>query len=303
MGYISSIFSFSIGLVIWYILGIYLIYKTIKLLKSKNKNFKIAFEKTFKTLNIIYPIYMLMWGLAYYQSPLATKLNFNISNIKTSELEGLCKDLIFKTNTERSLLPDSILPAFENTISIAKTSAKNINFPHPVLKIAAGSTLLSYMNTGGIYNFMSGEANVNATTLAFELPFTSMHELAHQQGYASEDEANFMAYTSCKNHKDPLFRYSANYGIVFTAINRLWAVDSTLAKSYYENLSPQVKKDRWLDKEHWKKYQNPVDTYIVRPFYNQFLKSNGQEDGTNSYNKVLELLIGEQRKVKAVGFQ
>lgn len=297
LGYVSSIFSFSIGLVIWYILGIFLIYKTIKFLKSKNKNLKKSSDKIFKTLNVIYPIYMLMWGLAYYQSPIATKLNYDISNIKTSELDSLCKNLISKTNAERSLLPDSILPAFENTISIAKTTAQNINLPHPVLKIATGSRLLSYMNTGGIYNFMSGEANVNAETLPFELPSTSMHELAHQQGYASEDEANFIAYASCKNHKNPLFRYSANYGVVFTAINKLWAIDSTLAKSYYENLSAQVKKDRRLEKEHWEKYQNPFDTYIVRPFYNQFLKSNGQEEGVNSYNKVLELLIGEKRKV------
>src|SRR5207237_4159011 len=73
------------------------------------------------------------------------------------------------------------------------------------------SPLMSYLGIAGIFIPFTGEANVNATLPDCEIPFTACHELAHQRGYAREDEANYIAYRACRAHPDRDFRYSGPF--------------------------------------------------------------------------------------------
>ncbi len=62
-------------------------------------------------------------------------------------------------------------------------------------KIILNSKLLSYTNITGIYSPFTGEANINTNQPStLHIPFTILHEMAHQKGYANESEANFLAY-------------------------------------------------------------------------------------------------------------
>ena len=54
--------------------------------------------------------------------------------------------------------------------------------------------MLSYLGISGIFIPFTCEANVNATLPDWEIPFTACHELAHQRGFAREDEANYVGY-------------------------------------------------------------------------------------------------------------
>ena len=248
---------------------------------------------------------MLTWGLAYHKMPLEKLMGLNTQNIKNQEVVDLCKELIDSTNKKRSLLSDTQIhkSSYEDIFKYAPAAYTNLrgrfhflDYKNPSIKKAAGSDLLAYMSTSGIYMFPSGEANINTNNVLYDVPYVTTHEMAHQLGFASEDEANFLAYLACRNYPNPLFQYSAYYGTVFRALNKVWEIDSTLSKELYAKLDPKVIADREKEKVVWMKFRNPIQKYIVSPFYDIFLKSNGQEEGSRSYDLVLDLMVAERRK-------
>jgi len=73
----------------------------------------------------------------------------------------------------------------------------------------------------------TGEANVNISMPHTSIPFTACHEMAHQIGFAREDEANFIAYIACKNHPSPDFQYSGILSALINATNTYTATTGT----------------------------------------------------------------------------
>jgi trehalose-6-phosphate synthase len=121
--------------------------------------------------------------------------------------------------------------------------------------------------------------------------------MAHQIGFASEDEANYVAYLVCRRNPDPLFQYSGNYMAMKYALSRLNRVNPMAYKKLKRTISPGVSQDLAENQRYWEKYQNPLETFSDW-FYDLFLKANQQTDGIQSYTKVVELLMGEYRKNK-----
>lgn len=306
---LTSLTSISVGLVLVYVLSALLIFwlgKNIYQLYRSKKYFKSFAFQLLGGLSVLYFIYMLTWGLAYHKVPIEELMHLNKENITDQELIQLCEDLVEETNVSRRALNAEMIKAasLSSTFQKAPEGYQQLDYPFinytaPSIKKAVGSDLLSYMSTSGIYMFLSGEANVNANNLAIDVPYVASHEMAHQMGFASEDEASFLGYLACKNHPDPVFRYSGNYGVVYRAIHKVWEIDSTLSKSYYNKLDTLVKQDFEAERAIWKRFKNPVQVYVVSPFYDLFLKSNGQEEGSRSYDLVIELLVAERRKNKA----
>ena len=62
------------------------------------------------------------------------------------------------------------------------------------------------------------------------------------------------------------------------------------ARRVYGNLQNIRESD-----EFWKQYQNPLEP-MFKIFYDHFLKINQQEDGLESYNRMVELLIAYDAK-------
>ncbi len=300
--------SVSLGLILVYVLGVFLVYlitKTIFRIRKKEVSIGQIVINFLAYLSLIYLFFMLTWGLAYHKKPLEKLLNLNTENIKNQEIIALCNVLIDSANVTRERISESQLRklTFEKVFDLAPIGYENLetrftflNYTTPSIKKASGSNLLAYMSTSGVYMFPSGEANVNTNNMLFDAPYVTTHEMAHQLGFASEEEANYLAYLSCKNNPDPGFQYSAYYGTVFRALGKVWEIDSTYSKSLFDKLSPSVKADREKERLVWKKFRNPIQVYVVSPFYDLFLKSNGQEQGSRSYDLVIDLMVAERRK-------
>jgi hypothetical protein len=305
---LTSPFNFSIGLIVVYLASIALvcwIFKSIYLIQQRKLNFKQFILNILAFLSPVYLFYMLTWGLAYHKKPLVELMNLDKSKISDAEVIGLAESLVAGTNAARKVVNEDSLASltFEKVFEQAPLGYAQLaaTFPylkyeHPSIKKAAGSTLLAYMSTSGVYMFPSGEANINSHTVLYDAPYVCTHEMAHQLGFASEAEANFLAYLACRNHPNPIFRYSANYGVVFRSLSKVWQIDSLLYKKMYKQLDAAVIQDFEKERAVWRKFQNPIQKYLVGPFYNLFLKSNGLEDGIKSYDLALELLIAERRK-------
>jgi hypothetical protein len=142
----------------------------------------------------------------------------------------------------------------------------------------------NYMGYSGYFNPLSGEAQVNTHMPAFVQPFTGLHEVAHQLGYAKESEANFIGFLAAHHSGDSILKYSASLEMFLFARGALYRSDSTRSKALRNALPDIAKSDLETYKNFYRKYQGPVDD-ITTWFYSHFLKFNNQPEGMYSYNR------------------
>lgn len=167
------------------------------------------------------------------------------------------------------------------------------------LKSSLWGWLGNYTGFTGYYNPFTGEAQVNTTVPSFLQPFVGCHEVAHQLGYAKENEANFVGFLAARSSANPAVRYSA-YLDLFTYANRsLYALDSSTAQLYRRELSEPVRQDtrEWIvfNRNH----QSVVEP-LIRWAYGKYLENNQQPKGIYSYDEVTAYLIGFYRKYKYI---
>ncbi len=311
--FITAWFPFSVGLVWVYLLAgllLVLLVRSIRQIIRKKHSLKDTILSLLAWSSPVFLFYTVTWGLLYYRQPVSALLQYDTAPVTVEELRTLCEDLVEQTNYTRAQLTDSAIYAISPSHLIEQapkayshTGLPFLNYRIPSVKMATGSRFLAYMGTSGIYTFWSGEANVNRINSNVDLPAVTLHEMAHQMGFASEDEANYIAWRAGRNYPDPLFQYSAHYNVVWRSLRRLWNVDSTSAQHLYSRLDSAVYRDAEADNARWAPYRNPVQKHVISPFYHLFLKANGQEYGIMSYDRVTDLLIYERRKEKSDPFK
>jgi hypothetical protein len=79
------------------------------------------------------------------------------------------------------------------------------------------------------------------------------------------------------------------------AVTELGRKDSLLARSYFEKLNPQVKKDIEDYKDFLRRNRNPVEP-VISWIYDGYLQANNQPEGKRSYNQVVAFLIAYYKK-------
>ena len=156
----------------------------------------------------------------------------------------------------------------------------------------------SYTYIVGMYDPFLGEANVNTDYIDIqEFPITVCHELCHAKGYASETDCNILASLACCSASRADFRY-AGYSWIFW---NLYFVTYTIADETdqimpgYADLSEMagVYRDERAGRLYWEKIDEEVEA-LKEKFHvditetssnvnDAFLKSNGEEEGVNTY--------------------
>ncbi len=264
-------------------------------------------------LSIAYFLFIVLWGLNYNRVPLQTTLinNYNLTSNKdistfkhdNDDLANLYKFLINKANeTRKSVLEDDkdVMKAnsdYKGIINRAQLGYDNIddilpqvsgNYAKP--KYVLSSNLMCYSGITGIYFPFTGEANVNVAIPDIYIPSTTLHEMAHQRGFASEDEANFLGYLASINHPDIDFNYSGYILALNHTANALYKADYDTYVTITKTISDDVRRDLINNNQFWDKYEGKVDE-ISNEFNNSYLKANGIKEGTASYGKMVDLLL------------
>ncbi|QMU26976.1 DUF3810 domain-containing protein [Adhaeribacter radiodurans] len=310
-------FSFPIGQILFYslVLGLIIaIVKHIRKLALRQISLK-EFGRSsllgiFTFLSIFYFLFTGMWGLNYHRRPLEQIVQIKEAPVSSADLEKLCLRLIQLTNASRNQLTQNQSQPLHAPISQVKMLAQatagfkavapafpELAYSHYSVKAVYVPQVMSFFGVSGIYFPFTGEANVNMHPPAYLLPGTICHEMAHQIGFASEDEANFVSYLVCRLNPDPFFQYSGNYMALKYAMNRLRKVNPRAYKKMRRYYSSGLKQDLAENRRYWESFQNPIEVFSGW-FYDLFLKANDQADGIKSYSKVVELLMGEFRKNK-----
>ena len=241
-------------------------------------------------------LFHLQWGLHYHQTSLSTRLNAP-SNYSSSELEEFTRHLIQQTNQFHKKLSqhDSItveIPySIDKIFDVATETIRNQQqYPIVNIKKSIFSLPLSYMGYGGYINPFTLEAQVNAYQPKLRLLTTSAHEIAHQLGYAAEEEANFIAIDAALNSEDLYMQYAGYHlalGYALADCRKRKDIDS---KRLYKKLNAGVLKQYHQVSAFWQKYQNPLEP-LFKKSYDTYLKANNQTAGIKSYSLVVGLLL------------
>ncbi len=164
-------------------------------------------------------------------------------------------------------------------------------FDDPGVKPMLFSRLMSALDFTGFYSSFTGESNVNVDSPACMLPSTIAHELAHQRGFASEQECNFLAVLASTTCTDPAYRYSGwLIGYVYLG-NALYSQDPEGYWDIRETLPEEAQLDLAYNNAYWAQFQDTPVQKASNKVYDGILKSYGDERGIQSYGTVVDLLV------------
>ncbi|WP_460218789.1 DUF3810 domain-containing protein [Psychroserpens sp. MEBiC05023] len=302
MRYAFGWIPFSVGDILYTILGVYILRW---LFINRKRIIKDTIQWTLDVLSAIsigYLAFHVLWAFNYYRLPLHKSLQID-NEYTTEELVDLTKQLINKTNAiHQSLVKDDslqvVLPYTKTEIlKMIPLGYNNLSQEFPYLdynprsvKRSLYSLPLTYMGFSGYLNPFTNEAQIDGLIPSFKFPTTGSHEVAHQLGYAAENEANFIGSMAAMHHPDRYFNYS---GFAF-------ALRHCLFETYrrnpelYEELKAKVHlgilKNYQEVRDFWDNYKNPTEP-LFKATYNNFLKSNNQAGGMDSYSYVVALLV------------
>lgn len=272
--------------------------------QQTSRRFKYSLLQGLFYLLIIYIVFNLFWGLNYNRLGSRYQLDIKASKYDSVELKAFVALLATKVNDAKlawiasgETYPDNstLFKRSKLIYDLAEKKLPYLGFQTNSIKPSLFSTIGNYLGFTGYYNPFTGEAQVNTSAPGFLLPFTTAHEMAHQAGYAKENEASFVAYLAISQTTDQLFLYSTYLDMFIFANRELLFFNSAEAKKMSDQLIPEVRKDI----EEWRqfslKYKNPVEP-VFRWLYGKFLKINDQPQGMLTYNEVIGNLIDYYKK-------
>lgn len=259
---------------------------------------------------LFYLSFLIIWGLNYYRDPLAKSLNLTVAKYSKYDLRELCLYLINESNSLRMEVNEdnngvmyiqkgsrwvlnNAYKGFDAVSGTYTALSGKYGTPKPVIL----SELMCYTGITGIYFPFTGEANINIKAPLPSLPHVVTHEMAHQRGFAREDEANFISYLTCIYHPEIEFKYSGLLLALTHSINILYTEDLKIYNELKNCYSEGLKRDLEYISLFWKRYGGPVER-ISNDLNDVYLKSNNQKDGTKSYGRMVDLLIAYHNKTQ-----
>ena len=161
-------------------------------------------------------------------------------------------------------------------------------YPQP--KKLLVSELLSYQGLTGVYSPFTVEANYNRDMTAYNIPFTTCHELSHLRGFMQEEEANFIAFLACTESGRADFQYSGYLSGWVYCMNALYRADYESWQEVRTLLDGAAESDLAANSAFWDAYKGKISETAGR-INDTYLKVNGQADGVQSYNRMVDLIV------------
>ncbi len=270
--------------------------------KSWKTNWKKNILKITSCFSVLYFAFHLLWGFNYYRQPLFEKMKIE-RDYTDADLLVFTKKLIAKSNAvqfqitqnkkEKIVFPYSQEQVFQmNTKGYSNLADQHPFFQYSELsgKQSLFSLPLTYMGFGGYLNPFTNEAQVNYLMPMYHSPTTSCHEIAHQLGYASESECNFIGFMASVKNKNLYFKYSGySFALRYCLAN--WKVrNESIYNQLLQTVHPGILKNYEESNVFWKSYETPIEKGF-HLFYDSFLKWNQQKEGMEGYSKFVNLIV------------
>lgn len=308
---LTSQVPFSVAEILALLLGLYALSRLFNLVIAVVQGNEIlrAFFRITDLGAVLIICFLLFWGFNYRQIGLEQSVGLSPLNIPTKELELMAQDLVLQAKTERiqAGLDDKTLFRLtgdlgkEAEITYASMSVDYPQFKNPVgrAKPMLSSKLFSYMGISGIFSPFTAEANYNNDQEDLLKGSSVLHELAHLKGVAREEEANFIAYLASRYSQEPAFRYSGTMLALINTTNRLSKVDRTAFNRVNALYNEGMRLDLTAHNKYWKDLEGEL-RQKAEAVNDQYLKSNGQSGGIETYEDMVSYLFALKEKTGSV---
>lgn len=293
---------FSVGDLLYFLLILLVINWTWKSRKSWRTHWKNNVQLILSVCSIFYFVFHLLWGFNYYRQPLFEKMKME-RDYSDADLLHFTQKLIAKTNSiqfqitqnknKAIVFPYSQEQVFQMNVtgySVLSKELPNFHYSELSAKKSLFSIPLTYMGFGGYLNPFTNEAQVNYLMPMYHSPTTSCHEMAHQMGYASESECNFIGFMASVKNPDLYFKYSGYSFALRYCLANWQARNKMVYRKLLATVHPGILKNYEESDRFWKAYETPIEKGF-HSFYDHFLKWNHQKDGIEGYSKLVNLLV------------
>ena len=294
---------FSFGDLLIFLLVFLFLQFIYRLIKTRFKNSIEKLLQLFAVISLLYCCFYWFWGFNYFREPLAKNLGFHQTKYTTEQLTTVTKNILKELNTIHLQITKNDTLVVENPYSQKEMYVQSVSgydnlavqypqlaYKHKSVKSSLMSLLQMYNGTSGYLNPITGEAQVNDRIPKTGYPTTICHEMAHQIGFAAENEANFVGYLAALANDDIYFKYAAYRMAYGYLISELRKHDKTIFKEVVLATNKGILKDYNESSAIWDQYQNPIEP-LIKKGYNSYLKANNQSKGIQSYNYVVDLII------------
>lgn len=255
-------------------------------------------------IGILYSSYIFMLGVGYRTRRLAYRLELDptpmVNAESLTELAVLLRDRVNELAPSVSVNGEGVTEYGEGYRSLSAslsdayhTLGKEypifLNFSSTV-KPVMSSEVMACAGITGIYGYLTGEANICTSYPDYSTVYTAAHEMAHQRGFAREDEANFIAFLACTSSDDDYIRYSGYLNMLQYAVSALYRTDKELYYEVMEELCDTAKRDISASSAVSRKYKDSFLNKLMDKVNDGYLKSQGTE-GVVSYGYVVRLAV------------
>ena len=306
IGRISGLFPFSAAVLCLYILTaaflITLIKEAVKGIRNKRvKEEGIGWLSLwFFAGALLFFLYVINCGINYCRVSFSEKEGFLVEGYSDEELADVCLWLTDEINERSALVLRDEEGQMKTKGNVGEEAVKAMNrlgeiypslkgyYPRP--KELVFSQFLSWQNLTGIYSPFTIEANYNGDMTDYNIPFTICHELSHLRGFMQEEEANFIAFLGCTCSGQTQFQYSGYLSAWIYAMNELNDRDVEQWSKIRPLLSEEADRDVKPNSAFWQQYEGQAAKWSGK-INDAYLKANGQTDGVESYNRMVELVV------------
>ena len=315
LGRFMGIFPFSVTE-----LGLYLLIVlfVVSLVRSWPRPLKILGRLLFGA-SLLFFLFTVNCGINYYRQPFSALSGLTIQPSSSQELYDLCSWLVEQIQDSVRQLEDQAseengfsgqtsrepLPSYGKLLEYGRQGQLAMRrlgeeFPvlagfYPAPKPLLLSRILSVQQLCGVYSPFTVEANYNREMPLYNIPHTICHELSHLKGFMREDEANFIGYAACIHSEDLYFRYSGYLMGWVYAGNALAQADPEGFAALRSALPQAALTDLSYNNAYWDAFQGKVAEVSTR-VNDTYLKLQDQQDGIQSYGRVVDLMLAYHRR-------
>lgn len=244
-------------------------------------------------------------GINYHRTPFSELAGLSAGEADEEELTGLClwltdrieetADRITRQENGLCALPEDLRSSTRDAMLRLGERYPELSGWYPKAKPVWTYQVLSMESLEGVFGPYTMEAHYNPDIPAYNQPAVLCHELSHLKGFMREDEANYIAYLACTGSEDANLQYSGLMLAYTHSINALYQADPGKALEVRERLCHQADLDYAYHRYYWQQYEGKISE-LSDKVNDAYLKANAQSEGSRSYGRMVDLLIGEYRQ-------
>ncbi len=238
------------------------------------------------------------WGLNHAREPLSMTLGLEVAAVEAGDLDQIAGEMsaalsqmlaVPALDVNRSTVPRRTAEAWAEALEREPDLGWQ---PHALVVGPQLSGMLVTAGISGIFSPFTQEAHVAVHLPEADVLFTACHEIAHVQGWAREDEANYLAWRVASRSDDGALRRAALIIALSHVHSALERADKELMAKRWHDLDPLIKEQFAMRSEFWARERSVVAVRAASGVNDAYLRSQGQP-GIASYGRMVDLIVAE----------